>query len=211
MAPRCVTDAPLTGEVARATVIVMSTYPVAYRQTPAIRRSRLTVFFRFVMVIPHLIWSLVYGIAAELVVLVAWFAILLTGRYPTAMYEFVAGYVRFSMRLLGYIGLVTDTFPPFGGAEHPEYPVGVTIPPPKERFSRLTTAFRIILLIPVWILQYVFQLWIYAVSIAIWIVAVITGRTSPELVGAERFPLAYFARSYAYSYLLTDRWPPIDE
>lgn len=44
----------------------------------------------------------------------------------------------------------------------------VRIPPPKESYSRLTTSFRIFLLIPVYILQYIFTLWIYAVSIAIW-------------------------------------------
>ena len=189
----------------------MSSYPVTYRQTPAIERSRLTVFFRFIMVIPHLIWSFIYGVAAQVVVFIAWFAIVFTGRYPKAMYEFVAGYVRFYTRLLGYIELVTDEFPPFDGAEHPKYPVTVTIPPPQESYSRLSTAFRIILLIPVWILQYVFLLWIYAVSIAIWLVAVVTGKTSASLVDAERFPLSYLVRSYAYTFLLTDKWPPIED
>lgn len=189
----------------------MSTYPVIYRQTPAIDRSRLTVFFRFIMVIPHLIWSAIYGIAAQVVAIVAWFAIVFTGRYPEGMYNFVAGYVRISTRLLGYMDLVTDVFPPFDGAEHPEYPVAVTIPPPQERYSRLTTAFRIILLIPVAILQYIFLLWIYAVSIVIWLAAVVMGKTSSSLVDAERIPLAYMARSYAYSYLLTDKWPPLED
>lgn len=189
----------------------MSSYPVVYRQTPALERSRLTVFFRFIMVIPHLIWSFIYGIAAHVVVFIAWFAIVLTGRYPKAMYEFVAGYVCFYTRLLAYIWLVIDEFPPFDGAEHPEFPVTVTIPPPQESYSRLSTAFRIILLIPVWILQYVFLLWIHVVSIAIWLVAVITGKTSAGLVDAQRFPLAYLARSYAYTYLLTDRWPPLED
>jgi Domain of unknown function (DUF4389) len=69
----------------------------------------------------------------------------------------------------------------------------------------------IILLIPVWILQYVFLLWIYAVSIAIWLVAVVTGKTSASLVDAERFPMSYMVRSYAYTFLLTDKWPPLSD
>ena len=192
------------------TVAFMSAYPVVYRQTPAVDRSRLTVFFRFIMVIPHLIWSMFYAFAAIVVVFIAWFAIMFTGRYPAGMYEFVAGYARFSTRLLGYMYLVTDEFPPFDGGEHPKYAVQVRIPPPKESYSRLTTFFRIFLLIPVYILQYIFTLWIYAVSIAIWFVAVITGKTSTGLVSAESFPLAYLARSYAYAYLLTDEWPPLE-
>jgi hypothetical protein len=189
----------------------MTTYPVVYRQTPAVERSRLTVFFRFFMVIPHLIWSAFYGFAAEIVIVLAWFAILFTGRYPAGMYDFVAGYLRFSTRLLGYMLLVTDEFPPFDGGEHPEYAVAVQVPPAPESLSRLTTAFRFILLFPVVIIQYVFILWAEVVAIAIWFVAVFTGKTSTGLVDAIRYPLAYMARSYAYTFLLTDVWPTFED
>jgi hypothetical protein len=189
----------------------MSTYPVVYQQVPAVERSRLTVFFRAFMVIPHLIVSVFYGIAAELAILVAWFAILFTGKYPAGVYEFVAGYLRFSTRLLGYMLLVTDEFPPFDGGPHPEYPVAVHIPPPQEGYNRLTTFFRFILLIPVVIIQYVFILWAEVVALAIWFVAVFTGKTSTGLVDATRFPLAYMARSYAYTFLMTDAWPPFED
>ena len=143
----------------------MSTYQAVYQQTPAVERSRLTVFFRIFMVIPHMILSFFYGIAAQLALIVAWFAIVFTGRYPAGIYEFVAGYLRFSTRLLGYMLLVTDEFPPFDGGEHPEYPVNVRIGPPQESYSRLTTFFRFILLIPVAIIQYVFILWAEVVAI----------------------------------------------
>jgi len=189
----------------------MSTYPVVYHQTPAVERSRLTVLFRFIMVIPHLIWSFFYGLAAGIGVFVAWFATVFTGRYPAGVYEFVAGYLRFSMRFLAYTYLVTDEFPPFDGGEHPEYPVKASIPPPQERYNRLTTALRIFLLIPVVVVLYVFSLWIQAVSIVLWFVAVITGRTSAGLADAARLPLAYFMRAYAYAYLLTDGWPPLED
>jgi hypothetical protein len=189
----------------------MSTYAAVYQQTPAVDRSRLTVFFRIFMVIPHMIVSFVYGIAAELALIVAWFAIVFTGRYPAGLYDFVAGYLRFSTRLLGYMLLVTDEFPPFDGGEHPEYPVNVRVAPPQESYSRLSTFFRFILLIPVAIIQYVFILWAEVVAIAIWFVAVITGKTSADLVDATRFPLAYLARGYAYGFLLTDVWPPFED
>jgi hypothetical protein len=118
--------------------------------------------------------------------------------------------MRYTTRINAYYYLVTDEYPPFDGAEHPEYPVQVSIPAPKESYSRLTTFFRIFLLIPVMILLYVFNLWIQVVAIAIWFVAVITGKTSIGLVNAESFPLAYTARAGAYGALLTDRWPPLE-
>jgi len=127
------------------------------------------------------------------------------------MYNFVAGYVRIIIRFNGYAFLVTDEFPPFDGAEHPEYPIGVQIPPPPENLSRMTTALRIVLLIPVYLLVYVFSIWIQVVGIAFWFVAVFAGKTSPGLIDAVKFPMAFTTRAYAYWLLLTDGFPPIDD
>ncbi len=189
----------------------MSTYPVVYEQSPSIERNRLTVFFRLFMVIPHAIVSIFYGFAAYVVVFLAWFAILFTGRYPVGMYNFVAGYLRFLTRYNAYTYLVTDVFPPFDGAEHPEYPVALHIPAtPKPSYSRLTTFFRFILMIPVVVLLYIFSIWVELLAIVIWFVAVIMGKVSPGLVGALGFPLAYIARAGAYGTLITDAWPPLE-
>ena len=122
-----------------------------YDQSPPIKRSRLTVFFRLLLLIPHFIWALLYGIAACIVVFIAWFAILFTGKYPAGMYEFVAGYLRYYTRLSAYGYLVVDTYPPFDGGEHPEYPVRLQIGPPQAKYSRLKVFFRFILAIPVYI------------------------------------------------------------
>jgi hypothetical protein len=59
--------------------------------------------------------------------------------------------------------------------------------------------------------MWAFNLWIQALSIALWFVAVISGRTPEGLSDAGRFPLAYLMRAYAYAYLLTDRWPPLED
>jgi len=201
----------LTRQARAATLARMSTYPVVYQQSPPVERSRLTVFFRFIMVIPQLIWATFYGIGAYIVVVIAWFAILFTGRYPEGMYDFVAGFVRYFMRVIAYMYVICDLYPPFDGGEHPEYPVVVNIAPPPEKLSRLTTFFRGILFIPVYIIQQVFLVWIQLVSIALWFVAVFTGKTSEGLTEAVRFPMAYMARSTAYGCLLTDGWPPFED
>jgi len=176
-----------------------------------VKRSRLTVFFRGLMLIPHIFVAFFYGFAVYVVVFVAWFALLFTGRFPLGMYNFVAGYMRFITRVYGYGLLVCDQFPPFDGGEHPEYPVRAIIGPPQEKYSRLATFFRIILLIPIYIIQYVFEIWIFAVCVAIWFVAVIMGKTGPGLMEAYRFPIAFYARSTGYTLLLTDRYPPFSE
>jgi len=189
----------------------MSAYPIAYDQSPPIKRSRLTVFFRWLLIIPHFIWAMLYGLAATVVVFIAWFALLFTGRYPAGMYEFVAGYARFYTRLNAYTYLVVDQYPPFDGGEHAEYPVRLNIGLPQEKYSRLLVFFRFILVIPVFIFIYVLSIWIQVVAIAIWFVAVIMGKTGAGLTEAMRFPMSYTARGYAYTLLLTDKYPPVSE
>jgi hypothetical protein len=52
--------------------------------------------------------------ASVIAVLVAWFAILFTGRYPRALFHFVEGVMRWSQRVVAYAFLlVTDAYPPF--------------------------------------------------------------------------------------------------
>ncbi|MDQ1541534.1 MAG: hypothetical protein QOH29_2260 [Actinomycetota bacterium] len=69
---------------------------------------------KWLLVIPHLIVLLFLWIAALVVVVLAWFAILFTGRYPRGMFGFVEGVLRWGQRVIAYAFLmVTDRYPPF--------------------------------------------------------------------------------------------------
>jgi hypothetical protein len=69
---------------------------------------------KWLLAIPHYIVLIFLNIAAIVVVIVAWFAILLTGRYPRGMFGFVEGVFRWNNRVVGYVlTLVTDEYPPF--------------------------------------------------------------------------------------------------
>jgi hypothetical protein len=82
--------------------------------TPALTdRNRVTVFFRYFMLIPHVIVLWFVGIGAGVAILIAWFAVLFTGRWPDGLRDFVLGYLRWSFRLSGYAMLLTDEYPPF--------------------------------------------------------------------------------------------------
>jgi hypothetical protein len=88
-------------------------YPININVSYKENLSRLSTFFRIFMVIPHLIVLWALGIAASVVVFIAWWAILFTGRYPKWAFGFIAGYVRWYTRVSGYYMLLTDKFPPF--------------------------------------------------------------------------------------------------
>jgi hypothetical protein len=69
---------------------------------------------KWFLAIPHYVVLFFLGIAAFVAVVVAWFAILLTGRYPKVLFDFVEGVIRWSNRVTGYaLTLVTDQYPPF--------------------------------------------------------------------------------------------------
>jgi hypothetical protein len=69
---------------------------------------------KWILAIPHFIVLFFLGIAVLFVVIVAWFAILFTGRYPQGLFRFVEGVFRWSNRVIAYaIVLVTDRYPPF--------------------------------------------------------------------------------------------------
>ena len=69
---------------------------------------------KWFLAIPHFIVLFFLDIAAVVVVIIAWFAILFTGRYPRGMFDFVTGVMRWSLRVTAYAFLlVTDRYPPF--------------------------------------------------------------------------------------------------
>jgi hypothetical protein len=69
---------------------------------------------KWLLAIPHVIVLFFLSLAAIFVAIVAWFAILFTGRYPRWAFDFVVGVMRWNNRVLGYaVLLVTDQYPPF--------------------------------------------------------------------------------------------------
>ena len=81
--------------------------------------------------IPHLIAVFFYVLAAEVVVIIAWFALLFTGRYPQGLYDFVAGALRYATRVERLRAAAHDEYPPFSGDPASPYPVDLNIGPPR--------------------------------------------------------------------------------
>ncbi|HEX3910593.1 MAG TPA: DUF4389 domain-containing protein [Solirubrobacteraceae bacterium] len=186
-------------------------YPVTFEADYVERRSRLTTFFRLILAIPVAIVLYVFGIVASFAIVIAWFAIVVTGRYPKGLYEFVADFTRFLARVTAYSVLLTDAYPPFSGAEDASYPVRMEFAGPLEHYSRLKTLFRVILAIPIVILRYVINLLLEIGAFAGWIVIVITGKMPRGLFDVMVLANSYTARSDAYLYLLTESYPPFQD
>jgi hypothetical protein len=89
-------------------------YPASLQLSPPnAPRDRLTVAFRIILALPHIlaVWAL--GVAWALTTVIAWFAILFTGRYPEGLYRFAVGVFRWNVRVEAYLLLLRDEYPPF--------------------------------------------------------------------------------------------------
>jgi hypothetical protein len=88
-------------------------YPDARRDL-----NRWLPLVKWFLAIPHYVVLFFLYIALIVVVIIAWFAILFTGRYPRGLFDFVEGVIRWHNRVLGYAYiLITDRYPPFSFAE----------------------------------------------------------------------------------------------
>jgi hypothetical protein len=186
-------------------------YPVTFEADYVESRSRLTAFFRLILAIPLMIWLYVYAIVAYIVIVIAWFAIVITGRYPQGLYDFVAGFVRFIARFTAYTVLLCDPYPSFGGSEDSGYPVRMQFAGPLDHYSRLKTLLRIIIAIPIMILRYVMGILLELGAIAAWVVIIITGKLPRGLFDLMVLATSYTVRSDAYLALLTETYPPFQD
>lgn len=169
-------------------------------------RSRLTVFFRLLLVIPHAIVVALLGIVAVIAVVVAWVAGVVMGSIPAGLHDFLASYVRYATRVRAYYGILANPYPPFGGGG--TYPVDVEIAPAAAQ-SRVTIFFRLLLAIPALVLGYVFQIGLNIVALFGWIVSVIMGRMPEGLENLGTYCLRWETQTWAYLFLLTGRYPSL--
>ena len=186
-------------------------YPVSYVADYVEPRNRLTAFFRLILAIPIFIWVALYAIVAEVAVIIAWFAVVITGRFPAGVYRFVAGFVEVEVQATAYAVLLTDPYPPFTPGSKPDYPVRMQFAGPLAQYSRLKAFFRGLLAIPILVVRYVAQLLLEITAVAAWVVSIVLGRLPRGLFDPMVLANSYIARSDTYLFLLTETYPPFQD
>jgi hypothetical protein len=183
-------------------------YPISLEVDAAAPQSRLTVFFRILMVIPHMIALMFVYIAMEIVTLIAWIVILVTGSYPAGMYKFAVGALRWSARVSGYMFLLTGTYPPFSLDDDSSYPIRYHVEERTSGRNRVTVFFRILMAIPQVIVLYFLTIAAEVVLFISWIAALFTGSVPEGMHGFLAGYARWSARLNGYMLLLCDEYPP---
>jgi hypothetical protein len=209
----------------------VSEHPVQLVVEDDLRRNRLTVFFRPIFAIPHLIWAFLWSIAAFFAAIANWIVTLATGRPAGSLHRFLSSYVRYLAHLYAYLWLVANPYPGFVGEEG-EYPIDIRLPPPEPQ-DRGKTLVRIVLALPALILasavgssgafafggrrggnrrSFGYNATGLGVAVAVlgWFASRARGRMPKGLRDAGAFGVGYNAQAFAYLLLLTDRYPNAD-
>jgi hypothetical protein len=185
---------------------------------------------KWILVIPHVIVLAFLWIAFVLLTIVAFFAILFTGRYPRSIFDFNVGVMRWHWRVAYYssAAFATDRYPPFTLADVPDYPARLEVDYPEQLSRGLVLVKWWLLALPHYIVVGFFTgsggylAWrahdnnlgwsgpglIGVLSLVAVIVLAFTG-TYPKplfdfIVGMDR----WVVRVGAYAALMTDRYPP---
>ncbi len=196
----------------------MSDYPVRfdvdYPELPSRGLALLGVllFIKGLLLIPHVIILFALGIAVSLVVYIGYWAVLITGKYPMGLFDFVVGVQRWQSRTDSWMYGFADRYPPFSkDVEYYAARFEVDYPESSSRALALLGALlfiKLVLLIPhLVILLFLSILMTVAVYIGYWAV-LITGRYPVGLYTFVSGIQRWNYRVGAWLAGLTDRYPP---
>jgi hypothetical protein len=159
----------------------------------------------WLLIIPHAIVLAVLGLIVSVITVIAWFAILITGKYPEGMWKFSLGVLRWGARVNAYRYLQRDEYPPF--AFEGSYPVTLELDYPPQ-LNRWLVLVKWLLLIPHFIALYFISAIVSIITFIVFFAILFTGKYPRGMfdftVGFGRWS----SRVAAYSLLLTDDYPP---
>ncbi|HJQ48917.1 MAG TPA: DUF4389 domain-containing protein [Gaiellaceae bacterium] len=170
-----------------------------------LRRSRLTVFFRILLSLPHLVWLVLWSILVFFAVIAQWFVTLFRGTPAGGLHRFLTKYVRYRLHVYAYLMLVANPFPGFTGAAG-TYPLDLEVEA-SQRQNRWKTGFRIILAIPGLLITAALGGALFASAVLTWFYALVKGSAPWGLRNLSAYALRYDSQVEGYLLLLTDSYP----
>jgi hypothetical protein len=207
------------------------TYPVRLEGALDPQLSRWLWLVKWVLAIPHYVVLAFLWLAFFVLTVVAFFAILVTGRYPKGIFEFNVGVLRWTWRVAfySYAALGTDRYPPFTLGEAPDYPATLDVAYPEQLSRGLVLVKWWLLAIPHYVLVGIFlgggsyaashaSDWLWSVGFETGLIGALVLFAGVALLFTTRYPRGTFdfvlgldrwvARVTAYAGLMTDQYPP---
>ena len=169
--------------------------------------SRWLPLVKWLLLIPHWIALTFVGIAAFFAIVISWFAVLFTGKYPQGIHRFVTGTYRWATRASAYMLLMTDRYPPFSLDPDDEYPARLDIAY-TEQIARWRPLVHWLLVIPYLFVAGALLTVVYVITIIAFFAILFTKNFPQALFDFNVVALRWQARGNVYSYWMTERYPP---
>ena len=182
-------------------------YPVRLDIEYPDQLSRLLIFVKWLLAIPHFIALFFLAIGAYVVLIISWFAVIITGAFPESMFNYMVGVLRWTARVQAYVSLMTDAYPPFSLEDDPEYPVRVEIDYPQQ-IARWRPLITWLLVIPAAIAAWLILLAADVCVFLAWFAILITGRYPEGMFNVVLIAHRWALRVGTYLYWMEEPYPP---
>jgi hypothetical protein len=197
---------------------VQMTYPLTLKGELTEPLSRGLWLVKWLLGIPHYIIMVFLSVAAIIVSIIAFFAIVFTGRYPRDLFDFVVGVMRWSWRVCfwSYEALGTDKYPPFTLESVADYPADLNVEYPEKLSRGLVWIKWWLLALPQYVIVSVFQGgtgWykcglLTIISVFAGVGLLFTGKYHADFFKFVMGMNRWCYRVGAYTLLMTDKYPP---
>jgi hypothetical protein len=206
-------------------------YPVRIEGQLDPKLSRWLWLVKWILAIPHYIVLALLWLTLFVLTIVAFFAILITGRYPRGIFDFNVGILRWTWRVAfySYGALGTDRYPPFTLEDVPDYPARLEVAYPEQLSRGLVLVKWWLLAIPQYVVTGIFlgggsyaasqaDDWFWGIGFETGLIGILVLFAGVALLFTTRYPGGLFdlvvgldrwvARVAAYALLLRDEYPP---
>ena len=185
-------------------------YPLRFGVERPEKSSRLLNglwFIKLILAIPHFL--ILYALMAVMyvILLIAFFAILFTKKFPRGLFDFAVNVMRWNANVAAYLGMMRDEYPPFSW-DPGKYPVTFEVDYP-ETLGRFAPLYKWILAIPNMIVLYLVLLVASVLWFIAWLAIIFTGQFPQGMFNFIVGTLRWTYRTNAYAlYLMRDDYPP---
>jgi hypothetical protein len=162
---------------------------------------------KWLLLLPHYIVLVFLGIGAFVAIVIAWFAVVFTRRYPRGLFDFVLGVQQWAWRVQAYLYLMADAYPPFTLGADPSYPAHYDVTYPEE-IDRWRPVVQWLLIIPYAIVARILGYLGGILVLFAFFTILFTKRFPEGMFKIVLVTLRWNARTFLYGTFMVTRYPP---
>jgi hypothetical protein len=188
----------------------MTPFPLTYEIQRQEEYSRFMPLIKWLLILPNVIVLLFVLLAALFAWIGSFFAVLVTGRYPEGIFNFLVGVGRWLARLGAYACLLTDRYPPFTTAVTPEDTVVYDVAYPEQGVDRWRPLVHWILIIPYHIVAVILGYLVGLMTVISFFTILFTKKIPQGVFDMALNGIRWQARSNVYGAWMATQYPPFE-